>query len=219
MRRAAWLALLVSSLCALTTPSRAEPCASTDACLLRIETAQRRTESLRARFTQTKHMSLLNEPLVATGQFAFKRPDRVLWEIEQPDKATVIINGGQLVIPGLPENERESLAHLPVATALSQIGALFTGDMKALRAAFDATAMQDDKGIQVHLVPHGQTTQGMFSQIELTFADADLTLRAIHLQNRLGDRVDVVLDEVVVNAPVPDSLFAVPTAGPTPGAS
>jgi outer membrane lipoprotein-sorting protein len=216
MRRAAWLALLVGGVCALATPIPAASCADTDACLRQIEAAQRTTESLRARFTQTKYMSLLNEPLVATGRFAFKRPDRVLWEIEHPDRATVIINGGQLVIPGLPDSEREALSTLPVATALSQIGALFAGDVKALRETFAATAQQDVAGIHVRLVPRQQVTQGMFSRIDLTFAAPDLTLRTIRMENRLGDRVEVAFDEVTVNAPVPDALFTVPTATPRP---
>lgn len=211
------LALLVCAMVALATSVRAiPPCATTEACLQQIETAQQATETLSARFTQTKHMSLLSEPLVATGRFAFKRPDRILWEIEQPDKATVIINGGQLVIPGLAEKERQALATLPVATALSQIGALFTGDVQALRDTFDATASADSDAIQVHLVPREQAAQGMFSRIDLAFAAPRLTLRSIRLENRLGDRVEVALDDVVVNAALPDALFAVPPSDQTP---
>lgn len=212
MRAVARLAPLLGAVIALTPAVRAAPCATTDACLQQVEAAQRATESLRARFTQTKYMSLLQEPLVATGRFAFKRPDRILWEIEQPEKTTVIITGNRLEIPGLPESERAALARVPVATALAQIGALFTGDIGAVRDAFDATAEGDDGGVRVRLVPRRADAHGMFNRIELRFAAPDLTLRAIQLANRLGDRVEVTLDDVAVNAPVPDALFAVPTA-------
>ena len=216
-RRGAWLILLILiGLVASVTSVPAAPCTSTDTCLQQIESAQRATASIQARFTQTKHMSLLQQPLVATGRFSFKRPDRVRWQIEQPDPATVIINGGRLVIPGLPENERRALETMPVATALGQFSALFAGDLSAVRDSFDATAEQGDVGIAVRLVPRQQGAQGMFTRIDLTFAAPDLTLRMIRLENRLGDRVEVVLEDVVVNAALSDALFAVPTVAPTP---
>lgn len=213
--RAVPLALLLGVLCA-ASPLRAAPCASTDECLRQIEEAQRETQSLRARFTQTKHMSLLNQPLVATGRFAYKRPDRVLWEIEQPEKATVIIADGKLNVPGLSARDREALAAMPVATAMSQITALFGGDVKALRQVFTTTAEHTESGINVHLVPQREAGQGMFSRIDLTFAEPVLILRTIRLENKLGDRVQVDLHEVIVNPSVPDSLFTAPTAAPQP---
>lgn len=190
----------------------AAPCASTDACLAQIEAAQRGTESLRARFTQTKHMSLLNQPLVATGRFAYKRPDKVLWEIEQPERATVIIAEGKLHVPGMADKDRETLSAMPVAQAMSQIGALFAGDVGALRETFAITAEQGDAGIAVRLVPRPAAGQGMFSRIDLTFSGPALTLRTLRLENRLGDRVEVDVHEISVNPALPETLFAVPTA-------
>jgi outer membrane lipoprotein-sorting protein len=198
------------------TSARAASCTSTETCLQQIEVAQRGTTSIQARFTQTKHMSLLQHPAVATGQFSFKRPDRVRWQIEHPDSATVIINGSQLVIPGLPEEERKALGTMPVATALAQFSALFAGDLRAMKTSFDATAEAGDAGIEVRLVPRQEGTHGMFTRIDLTFAAPDLTLRRIRLENQLGDRVEVVLEDVVINAALADSLFTVPTAVPTP---
>lgn len=207
--------MLLLGLC-IARPSHAAPCASTDACLAQIEAAQHGTQSLRARFTQTKHMSLLNQPLVATGRFAYKRPDKVLWEIEQPEKATVIIADGKLHVPGMTDSDREALAAMPVASAMSHIGALFAGDVAALRETFDITAQQGDAGIAVQLAPRAAATQGMFNRIDLTFGGPALALRMIRLENKLGDRVEVDVHEVTVNPSLPDELFAVPTAAVEP---
>jgi outer membrane lipoprotein-sorting protein len=208
--------LVPAGVVALATSARAARCTSTEACLQQIEAAQRGTASIQARFTQTKNMSLLQQPLVATGRFSFKRPDRVRWQIEQPDPATVIINGGQLIVPGLPEEERKALSTVPVATALAQFSALFAGDVSAMHESFDVTAENRDAGIDVRLVPRQQSMHGMFTRIDLSFAAPDLTLRMIRLENQLGDRVEVVFEDVVVNAALADSLFAVPTVVPTP---
>lgn len=190
----------------LAAPARAA-CWSTGECLRRIEAAQLELQSLRARFVQTKRLSLLDEPLESTGWFLFKRPDRVRWETETPERMTVVISGRQVYVPNLPENEWQALATVPFTTMLSRLGALFTGELKALEQSFEITAGDGDSAIRVQLVPRDEAWQQSLRRIDLTFAGPEVIISSIRLQNALGDSVEVRLEEVVRNVDVPDSLF------------
>jgi outer membrane lipoprotein-sorting protein len=182
-------------------------CSSTATCLQAIEQAQKETRTLAAAFVQVKHLNLLEEPLVSSGRFVFKRPDRMLLKIEQPQPASVVINGQDVQIPNLPARERQALGNLPIASTFTKLGAIFTGSMQELQGNFEVAAFEEDGTIHVRLVPRRSAGQAMFQTIEIVFSGADLTARQIQLQDVLGDTVQITLRDVQRNIEVPDSTF------------
>jgi outer membrane lipoprotein-sorting protein len=186
-------------------------CNSTDACLKAIETAQAETRTISARFTQTKHLSLLAEPLVATGRFLFRRPDRMRLDIESPRPATILINGRDIHIPGMSESDRQQLAITPMAAMFTELGAMFSGSPAVLRQHFDVVAKPVDGAIEVSLTPTVPEWQKLFRTIQLRFAEPDFVIGSMHFDDALGDRLDLVMSDVQRNLDLPDSDFAVPT--------
>ena len=180
-------------------PAVAAPCTSTDTCLRAIEAAQRNTHGITAEFVQVKHLSLLDEPLTSTGRFTFTRPDHVTLQIEQPQPATITINGPDVQIPNLPEHERQAMAMAPMAAMFTQLGAIFTGSTEALRDGFDVTAFpaeQSDGTIEVHLVPRTEAWRRMFRTIDIRFGGSELVAQQIRLEDGFGDRLDITLRNI-----------------------
>lgn len=182
-------------------------CDSTPSCLTRIEAAQADTRTVSARFTQTKHLSLLDEPLVSTGRFTFKRPDRVRLDVETPRQATVLVNGRDISIPGMTESDKKQLGMTPMAQLFTELGAMFGGSPAALQKHFDVVAQGTDAGITVTLTPKLADWQRLFRRIQLRFAEPELTLAAMELDDPLGDRLEIVMSDVQRNADLPDSVF------------
>jgi len=190
-------------------------CASTDACLAAIDKAQAGTQTISARFTQIKHLSLLDEPLVSTGRFAFKRPDRMRLEIETPRPATILINGRDIRIPGMTESDKQQLAMTPMAAMFTELGAMFAGSADALRGHFEVTATPADGAVTVTLTPTVPAWQRLFRTIRLRFVEPDFALASVQLDDALGDRLDIAMSDVQRNQDLPDSLFdAVPPPAP-----
>ncbi len=185
-------------------------CDSTDACLKAIEAAQADTRTVSARFTQTKHLSLLDEPLVSTGRFVFKRPDRMRLEIDSPRPATILINGRDISIPGISERDKQHLAMTPMAAMFAELGAMFSGSAASLSRHFQVDATPVDGAIEVTLTPTLPAWQRLFRTIQLRFAGPDLVISAMRLDDALGDRLDIVMSDVQRNQDVPDSTFAAP---------
>jgi outer membrane lipoprotein-sorting protein len=192
----------------LAQSAGAEPsCDSTDSCLRAIEAAQARTETISARFTQTKHLSLLNEPLVSTGRFVFKRPDRMRLEVESPRAATILVKGREITIPGISDADKRQLAMTPMASMFGALGGMFGGSADALRQHFRVAAVAADGGIEVTLTPTVPEWQRLFTTIQLRFTGPDLVMSAMRLDDPLGDRLDIVMSDVQRNRDVPDSAF------------
>ena len=186
-------------------------CDSTDSCLKAIEAAQAETRTVRARFTQTKHLSLLDEPLVSTGRFVFKRPDRMRLEIESPRAATILINGRQISLPGISERDQQQLSMTPMAAMFTELGAMFGGSTAAFGRNFQVAATPVEGAVEVTLTPTLPAWQRLFRTIQLRFAGPDLVISAMRLDDALGDRLDIVMSDVQRNQDVPDSMFTAPT--------
>jgi outer membrane lipoprotein-sorting protein len=188
-------------------------CDSTDSCLAAIEAAQADTRTVSARFTQTKHLSLLDEPLISTGRFIFKRPDRMRLDIESPRPATILINGRDITIPGLSASDRQQLAMTPMAAMFTELGAMFGGSPVALRQHFEVGAVPADGAIEVTLTPTVEAWQRLFRTIQLRFVEPDFVIGSMRLDDALGDRLEIAMSDVRRNQDIPDSEFAAP---PTP---
>ena len=183
-------------------------CNSTADCVSEIQGAYRDVATFRANVTQTKHVSLLDEPLVSTGHLAFKKPDRLLLEMDAPQPLKVIVNGTRIWIPGLDKEAEAALAAAPTVM-LSRLQAIFTGDLAALEQSFDVRAEEDDRGIAVALQARDARMFNTVQTMELRFARPDLLLHEIRIRNALGDALDIVLRDIQKNPVLSDSMFTI----------
>ena len=206
--RAAWFAAAL--VCALVSPAAGAPCDSTDACLKVLAAAQASTQSIDARFVQTKHLSLLDEPIVSTGRFRFRRPDHVRLDVETPHPSTILIAGRSVTIPGLPATEQRAVAESPMAAMFTELGAVFAGNLDHAPAHFTIVARGEGDAIEVTLTPTAADFQRLFRTIALRFAGPDTMVTSMRLDDALGDRLEVELRDVQRNVELPDALFAQP---------
>lgn len=208
-RRDFALAILAVTLAAAARAADA-PCDSTETCLRALAAAQESTRTIDARFVQTKHLALLDEPLVSTGRFRFRRPDRMRIDVEKPRALTIVVAGDQLTVPGMPERERRAMAGSPMAGMFREIGALFAGQLAKPPPGFAMDARAADGGVEVRLTPTAAEYQQLFQRIALRFHGRDLTLQAMRLDEALGDRLEIELRDVQRNVELPDDAFQPP---------
>jgi outer membrane lipoprotein-sorting protein len=200
-----------TALSCLLLASRADAlakCNATPECVGQIQAAYRDLATFRARVTQTKHVSLLDEPVVSTGHLAFKKPDRLLLEMDSPRPLKVIVNGTRISVPGLDAEAEKALAAAPT-TMLSRLQAIFTGDLAVLEQSFEVRASEDERGVAVALQARDARMFNTVQAMELRFARPGLLLHEIRIRNALGDELDIVLDDVQKNPELSESMFAI----------
>lgn len=173
-----------------------------------IEAAQRDTRSIDADFRQVKHLTLLDEPLVSTGRFVFAKPDRVRLEVTQPEPATIVIRGSDIHIPGLSEKDHQALSASPMVAMFTQLGAVFSGSVDKLEESFEVEATAQGDGVRLVLVPRSAEWKKAFQRMQLDFAGADLVVREVRIEDALGDRLEITMENVKRNVEIADDLFA-----------
>jgi hypothetical protein len=113
--------------------------------------AQRQVQSLSARFVQTKHLTLLDEPIESTGTFAFKRPGQVLWKIDEP-AFEVRIDGSKVQ---LPPGEGLGMRAMPpgLESLLGAMSGMFTGDVVAASRRFAQAGKEEGPALGHRMSP------------------------------------------------------------------
>ena len=117
---------------AKTGAVKASPAATELTALL----ARRGSKPFAAHFRQTKHVALLREPLVSTGRMSFEPPERVRWEVEEPEPFVVEAEGQKLRAG--PPGKLEDVSEMASFGTPGALTGLFTGVPEDLAGSFRA---------------------------------------------------------------------------------
>ncbi len=124
--------------CALlaATPPAATPRLETAAVVEKVQKRYDGASDFRARFTQTLNSAAMGRKTNSAGSVMFKKPGRMRWDYDKPEKATYVSDGGVLWLYE-PEDQqafKQELGKSQLPAAL----AFLTGKGK-LAAEFDIT--------------------------------------------------------------------------------
>ncbi len=149
---------------------------------------QAQGEVVRGTFTQTKHLAELEQPLLSTGRFVVARDRGLIWHIEQPVSAELIMTRERMVqrsdgheVARISAQEQPALG--VVAAVLL---AVFQADMDRLRQYFDIETQTREGGAwAMQLRP---VASGVREFIEGVRIEGAANIERIEIRQAGGDR-------------------------------
>lgn len=177
-------------------PASAQPaCATPESCFARMVAAQRDVAGIRARFRQTKHVALLDDPLVSEGRFSFDRPERVRWEMEKPEPLVVEVSGGELRAG--PPGEVARVEAGPAVGLFRDLAGIFTGagDYAGSRFALGPGPEREESFV---LTPRDPSLARVIATIAIELDPASGGPRRVTIAEAGGDRTEIELFDVTV---------------------
>ena len=163
-------------------------------------------------FTQTRTLTVLNQPLVSPGK-VWVKPGEFRWELGQTVQTIVLRRPDQLLIvyPRLKRAEKYSLGAVP------------TGPMKDALALMDASLPRDRASMEEHfclvsaaltnsilqmtLQPRSEAARKMIGQVMIGFHTNDFMIAATEMKFADGSKLHNDFTNVVVNQPLDPKLF------------
>jgi len=176
--------------------------ASAEDLVRRLERRNGEVADLTARFTQTYRSGAMGRTLVETGTVSLKRPGRMRWEYESPEKKTFVADGTRFyfyvpadrqVIVSEQDTERSLAARL-----LSGKGGL----LEEFDVSLDEPV--DEGVLRVKLVPRREQPD-----VERAFLDVEPSgrIRSILLDDVQGNRTRFRFEGLRENTGLADRLF------------
>lgn len=155
--------------------------------------------TVEAPFTQVN-----SDGSISTGKLYIKRPGRVRFEYDPPDRSLVMAGGGQVAIFDAKSNqppEQYPLSRTPLSLILAEGVDLGRAKMVVGHVEQDAAtrlAVQDPE--------HPE-----YGTIELVFTPDPVELRQWVITDDLGSQTTVILGEMKKGGDLPPSLFSITT--------
>ena len=158
-----------------------------------------------ARFYQTSVIKDMQIKDTALGRILVKRPDRMKWEYETPEKQIIITDGKQLWIYR-PEDRQVIIGEAPYFFGDGK-GAGFLADIKHIRRQFHVSLEKTDaEGVYVlKLLPEKKTLD--ISKIYLSISKQTFDVVEIVTFNAYGDETRISLDNFKFLRDPDDALF------------
>ena len=151
--------------------------------------------SSRARFTETRHSTLLKQPLVMSGTLVYQRPDRLEKHVLSPFEESVTIDGSRINVTRRGEAGRTIAlpASGPSRALVESLRATLAGDLPALTRHF-AVAVSGTRGAwTMTLRPRDAALAAAVMRVE--FAGNGSRVQRIEVHEAGGDRSVTTIDD------------------------
>ncbi len=206
-RRAVWTALALGLGCMVGHS------AETSAVLDGWFAAQTHLHTWTAEVVQTRTLTVLTQPLVASGRVWVALPDRFRWELGQPAQTIALRRPAELFViyPRLKRAEKYALDGKqagPWRDALALLDASFPSSRAALEARFQLLAVRPTNTVfLVTLQPLSPLARRMMKQIEVGLRTNDFSLASTELTFSDGSTLRNDFTRAVANGPLPGDIF------------
>jgi len=162
--------------------------------------------SVRAEFTQEKHMKILARPLVSEGVLFFQAPDSLRWEYKHPVHSILLLHKGKTKRfvqknGRLVEDASANLQSMQVV--VQEI-------TQWLNGRFDdnpAFAAQLEPGRKIVMVPREASFARLIRRIEIELSDRPAVIKSVVIYESEDSFTKLDFRDVILNQKLDDDLF------------
>jgi outer membrane lipoprotein-sorting protein len=165
-------------------------------------------------FTQTRTLTVLNQPLVSQGK-VWVKPGEFRWELGQPAQTIVLRNPSELLVvyPRLKRAEKYPLDAVPTGPmkdALSLLDASLPRDRAQMEKSFTlVSAVATNATLQMTLQPRSEAARKFIGQVVIAFHTNDFSIAATEMKFADGSKLHNDFTNVILNASVDEKRFVV----------
>jgi hypothetical protein len=147
-----------------------------------------------ARFTETRHMAMLDEPLVLSGTLSYMRPDKIEKKVTSPYSERLSIDGNTLTFETKGETKALMLDHEPLLRAfVESVRATRSGDVSTLERFYEIDLTGDAGAWTLTLRPNDAAVRKQVKAVVMSGQNERIL--QVEVFETGGDRSIMVIDE------------------------
>jgi outer membrane lipoprotein-sorting protein len=150
---------------------------------------------VRARFHETRHLSILAAPIETRGMLYFVPPNRLARHTTWPDRSTLVVRADEVLFRDAAGEQVMQLGSSKIAQGLvGNLAALLRGDLVLLRDRYSVEFRTDGPEWLLHLEPRSRPLRRVIERIRVKGRGASLA--AMETRETGGDTTHLVFSEV-----------------------
>jgi len=173
----------------------------------KVTTESKALQSLSANFTQTKHISFLNKPIISTGKLYLKTDEKLRWEYVAPTKYTVVFKNKKLLVNN---QGKQSTVDLAANKQFEKLSKLISGSINGNLFddnEFVVSYLQTNADYLIKLTPKTKDLAKYIKEIELYFNKKDQLVKQSKMIEPNNDYTIITFSDKKINQPIHDSVF------------
>lgn len=145
--------------------------------------------SINCDFTQTRHLSIMNQDIVSKGKMSYSKPDKLRWEYQSPQQMAFVMDGQDV---SFENNGKKAQADAVQGGMMyRQIAKLLmsciSGKMLSDQKSFGISINEQGKEIVAELIPKKGELKRMWSKMVMHFDSSSLNAVKIEIMEAGGD--------------------------------
>ncbi len=166
-------------------------------------------KSIQSDFTQTKHLSVLDNVIISEGKLTFKSPNSVKWDYLKPYKNSAIFKDDTLLVNNEGKKTEMDLSSNRMFRSLNTlIVNSIKGDMFDV-AQFDISYLKVGTDYLVTFIPKDKRLKKFIASFELTFDKDSTQVRQVKLIEPNDDFTLIEFKNKQLNGDISDSEFKI----------
>ncbi len=190
------------------------------ALLDRLEAKLGQVSSLRADFTQKRHLSLFTDVVRSEGALLFARPDAVRFETTRPFQSVLIAAGRSVAKYEFLDGRWQKLKPGGGAAAMrlvtEQIATWLGGKLRCKADAYELSATADADAVTITLAPRHERLRQFIAAIELTLNRNETHFDVVTVREPGGDLTRMLFKHPKHDVELPKGVFDTTGATPPP---
>ena len=166
-----------------------------------------RTTTIFSDFTQEKEMSILNDKIITSGKFYFKKEKQLRWEYIHPFSYVITINGDEITIRN---DGKISSFNSQSNKIFGEVNKIIIGSVRGTLLdddTFSAFYSQSNGNFIVKLTPLSPRLKESLQEIIIHFNKKDFTVDRLEMIEQGGDFTKIYFTDKRINEPISDEKF------------
>jgi len=171
-----------------------------------LKTAAGTVTSVRAGFTQEKHMKILARPLVSKGILLFQGPDSLRWEYKDPVQSILLLHNGKT----RRFVQKNGNLIEDAAANLQSMQVVVQEITQWLNGRFDdnpAFAARLEPGRKIVMMPREEAFARLIQRIEIFLSDRPAVIKSVMIFENEDSFTKLDFKDVILNQKLDDALF------------
>lgn len=164
-------------------------------------------QSIESGFRQEKVLSALTETIQSTGQFWFKRANKVRIEYKSPFSYVMVLNGDKMLVR---DGEKQTQVNVRSNKLFQQVNRIMIDCVQGTildSKDFTSKVFENGENYLLELTPTSKGLREFFQIIYLTVRKADYVASSIEMNEPGGDKTTIFFVDRKLNNPIADAVF------------
>jgi len=176
----------------------------------KMEEITQTTQTIYSDFSQEKQLSFMEEPIVSSGQFFFKKEQKIRWEYQKPFSYIVILNDSELLINDEGhQNKIDLKGNKTFQEINTTINNSLQGNVWGANEDFKPILLENQQLYLIQLTPQTAQMKEYLSKIEVYFNKKSYQLEKVILFENGGDFTKISFKNRQINKAIGEEKFKI----------